>query len=95
MAIVLTTIHLFAKRCKESVSVFHIEEKITLNTWDDIINRSCYESPVEPQQYRYVRVAAVYSFKDQSARYGVSDCLQGHRQGFLVITSDEKGDQSL
>ncbi len=72
------------------MSVFHIEEKITLNTWDDIINRPCYESPVEPQQYRYVRVAAVYSFKDQSARCGVSDCLQAHSQGFLVTTSDEK-----
>jgi hypothetical protein len=72
------------------VSVFQIEEKITLNTWNDIIKRPCYESPVEPQQYRYVSIAAVYSFKDQSARCGVSGCLQAHSRGFLVITSDAK-----
>ncbi len=70
--------------------VFYIEEKITLKIWDDIANRPCYKSPVEPQEYRYVRAAAVYSFKAQSARCGVSDCLQVHSQGFLVITSDEK-----
>lgn len=72
------------------MSVFHIEENITLNSWCDITLRACYESPAEPQQYRYVRIAGVYSFKDQSARCGVSDCLQAHSQGFLVITSDEK-----
>lgn len=72
------------------MSAFHIEEKITLNSWDDITHRPCYESPVEPQQYRYVRIAAIYSFKDQSARCGVSDCLQAHSQSFLVITLDEK-----
>ena len=70
--------------------VFQIEEKITLNSWDELPHRPCYESPVEPQQYRYVRIAGVYSFKDQSARCGVSDCLQAHSQGFLVITSDGK-----
>lgn len=72
------------------MSVFYIEEKITLNSWDDILHRPCYESPVEPQRCRYVRSAAVYSFKDQSARCGVSDCLQAHSRGFLVITSDGK-----
>lgn len=72
------------------MTVFHIEEEITLNSWDDIIHRPCYESPVEPQQYHYVRIATIYSFKDQSARCGVSDCLQAHGQGFLVITSNKK-----
>ena len=72
------------------MSVFQIEEKITLSSWDDITHRLCYESPIEPQPYRYVRIAAVYSFKDQSAFCGVSDCIQAHSQGFLVITSDEK-----
>lgn len=72
------------------MSVFNIEEKITLNSWDDIAHRPCYESPVEPEQYRCARIIAVYSFKDQSARCGMSDCLQAHNQGFLVITSDEK-----
>jgi hypothetical protein len=37
-----------------------------------------------------VSIAAVYSFKDQSARCGVSGCLQAHSRGFLVITSDAK-----
>ncbi len=72
------------------MSVFQIEEKITLNIWDDIIKRPSYESPIEPQQYRYTRIVAVYSFKDQSAHCGLSDCLQAHSQGFLVSTSDEK-----
>ncbi len=70
--------------------VFLVEEKIELNSWDDISHRPGYKYPVEPQQYRYVRIAGVYSFEDQSARCGVSDCLKIHSQGFLVITSDEK-----
>ncbi len=70
--------------------VFYVEEKITLETWNDVANRPCYEFPVAPQGYSYIRVVAVYSFKDQSARCGVSDCLQAHSQGFLVITSDDK-----
>jgi hypothetical protein len=72
------------------VPVFHVEEKITLATWDDILNRPDYQSPVKPQRFRFLRIAAVYSFKEQSARCGVSDCQQAHSQGFLVITSDEK-----
>jgi NAD-dependent SIR2 family protein deacetylase len=72
------------------VPVFHVEEKITLGRWDDILNRPGYQSPVEPQKFRFLRIAAVYSFKEQSARCGVSDCQQGHSQGYLVITSDEK-----
>lgn len=70
--------------------VFHVEENITLGTWDDVINRPGFQSPVEPQKFRFLRIAAVYSFKEQSARCGVSDCQQAHSQGFLVITSDDK-----
>ena len=66
--------------------VFHIEEKITLRTWDDILNRPGYQSRVEAQTFRFLRIAAIYSFKEQSARCGVSDCQQAHSQGFLVIT---------
>jgi hypothetical protein len=72
------------------VPVFQIEEKITLRTWDDILNRPGYQSPVEAQKFRFLRIAAVYSFKEQSARCGISDCQQVHSRGFLVITSDEK-----
>ncbi len=72
------------------MAVFKIGEKVALNSRDDIAHRPCYKPPVEPQQYRYVRIAGVYSFKDQGVRCGVSDCLQVHSQGFLVITSDEK-----
>ena len=70
--------------------VFHVEEKITLRTWDDILHRPDCRSPVKPQQFRFLRSAAVYSFKEQSARCGISDCQQAHSQGFLVITSDAK-----
>ncbi len=70
--------------------VFHIEEKITLRTWDDILNRPGYQSPVEAGKFRFLRIAAVYSFTEQSAHCGISDCQQVHNRGFLVITSDEK-----
>ncbi len=69
---------------------FELEDHVKPKSWEDITHRPCYDSPVEPQQYCYVRIAGVYSFEDQSARCGVSDCLQAHSQGFLVITSDEK-----
>jgi len=71
------------------VAVFHIEEKITLRTGDDILNRPGYQSPVEANKFRFLRIAAVYSFKEQSARCGFFDCRQAHSRGFLVITSDE------
>jgi hypothetical protein len=72
------------------VSLFHIEEKITLKTWGDIANRPHYKSSVEAETNPCIRVAAVYAFKEPSARCGVNDCLKAHRQGFLVITSDER-----
>ena len=88
--------HLFIQRIindeevKESVPVFHIEEKLTLETWDDILNRPGCQSPVEAWTFRYLRIAAVYSFKEQSARCGITHCQQAHSRGFLVISSDEK-----
>jgi hypothetical protein len=48
------------------VPVFHIEEEINLRRWDDILNRPGYQSPVEARKIRFLRVAAVYSFKEQS-----------------------------
>ncbi len=70
--------------------VFQIEEKITLRTWDDILNRPGYQSPVEARNFRFLRIASVYSLKEQSARCGISDCQEVHSRGFLVITSDQK-----
>ncbi len=70
--------------------VFHVEQEIDLGTWDDILNRPGYQSPVEARKIRFLRVAAVYSFKEQNARCGIRDCQQDHSRGFLVITSDEK-----
>ncbi len=72
------------------MSLFHIEEKITLKTWGDIANRPRYKSSVEAETNPCIRVAAVYAFKEPSARCGVNDCLKAHRQGFLAITSDER-----
>lgn len=72
------------------MSVFNIDEKITLNSWDDVVQRPCFESTAEPKKNRFVRVAAVYSFKNQSECCGMNDCLKSHRRGFLVVTSDEK-----
>ncbi len=70
--------------------VFHIEEEINLRTWDYILNRSGSQSPVEAGNFRFLRIAAVYSFKEQSARCAVSDCRQAHSQGLLVTHSGEK-----
>jgi hypothetical protein len=72
------------------VSLFNIEEKITLNTWDDIIHRPRYESPTEPRQYLYGNVLAVYSIDDPEVLCSVSDCRKPHIQGFLVSTTGYK-----
>lgn len=71
------------------MSIFQIEETIKLNSWNDIKNRPGYTSPIKPKKYNYSEIIAIYSFKDESALCGVSDCLQPHQQGFLVITSGE------
>lgn len=69
--------------------MFHIEEKITLRTSDDILSRLNFRSPVRAKRFRFRRIAALYSFKERSARCSVSDCRQAHGRGYLVITSDE------
>ena len=56
------------------MSLFNMEEKITLNTWDDIIHRPRYESPTEPRQYLYGHVLTVYSIDDPDVLCRVSDC---------------------
>jgi len=72
------------------VPVFKIDEKIMLNSWDDIVHRPYFESPVKTQKNRFVGITAVYSLEDQSACCGMSDCLKSHKRGFLVSTSDKK-----
>jgi hypothetical protein len=66
------------KRWKEPVAAFHIEEEGIPGTWDDILSRPGYQSPVD----------ALYSFKEQSAHCGLSDRQLVHNRGFLVITAD-------
>jgi hypothetical protein len=51
------------------VPVFNVEENITLGTWDDIVNRPGYQSSVEPRKFRFLRIAAAYSFTEQSTRF--------------------------
>ena len=70
--------------------VFRIEKERMLGTWDEIVNLPSYSSPVEPKKDHFIRVVAVYSLVEQSATCSVSDCLQAHTQGFLVVTSDER-----
>ena len=72
------------------MSLFNIEEKITLNTWDDIIHRPRYESSTEPRQYLYGHVLTVYSIDDPEVLCSVSDCRKPHAQGFLVSTTGQK-----
>ena len=73
-----------------AVPMFHIAEKITLNTWADIAARPYYISSVDAEECRHARVTAVYSFGEKTVRCGVSDCLEDHGQGFLVSISDHK-----
>ena len=61
-----------------------------LGTWDDVVNRPSYSARVKPKESHYIRVAAIYSLAKRSVACGVSDCLQAHTHGFLVITADEK-----
>lgn len=69
---------------------FHIDEKIAIDTWNDIVNRPRYESPIDPQACRYTHIITLYSFNDHNVRCGVSDCNQIHTRGFLVTTPDDK-----
>jgi len=69
--------------------MFHVEEKIVLRTWDDILSHLNFRSPVRAKKFRFRRIAALYSFKEQSARCSVSYCQQAHGRGYLVTTSDE------
>jgi len=70
--------------------MFDIDEKITLDTWADIATRPAYSSAVDPERCAHARVTAVYSFEEQTARCGVSGCLEAHSRGFLVSISDHK-----
>ncbi len=75
---------------KGTAPIFHIDEKITLNTWACIATRPSYISSVDPEECRHACVTAVYSFEEQTARCGISNCLETHGQGFLVSISDHK-----
>jgi len=46
------------------VPVFDIQEEITVRTWDDILNRAGYQRPLEVRNFRILRIAAVYAFKE-------------------------------
>jgi hypothetical protein len=72
------------------VGMFSIEEEITINTWNDIAKRPRFESPIDPQEYRYNRIIALYSLKDHDVRCAVNDCDKMHNQGFLVTTLSDK-----
>ena len=70
-------------------TTFHIEEEIKLESWDDIINRPCYKSSIKPKKFNFTHISAFYSFKNESARCGISNCQKEHSHGYLVSTSDE------
>ncbi|MEN8193734.1 MAG: hypothetical protein ABFS12_13005 [Bacteroidota bacterium] len=70
-------------------TLFHIEEEIILKSWDDIINRPDYKSSIKPKKFIFTHISAFYSFKDKSARCGISNCQKEHSRGYLVNTSDE------
>jgi len=69
-------------------TIFHIEEEITLKSWDDIINRPDYKSSIKPKKFNFTHISASYSFKDESACCGISNCQKEHSRGYLVSTSD-------
>lgn len=71
------------------MSVFEIEEQVTVNSRDDIIHRPDYKTAIKPKKYNYTRILAVYNFKNESVHCGVSNCLKPHHRGYLVLTSDD------
>jgi len=69
---------------------FPIEEIYSLNSADDITHRSGYEYPVSTKKSNFVRILAVYSLNKSSINCGVSDCLEEHQKGYLVLTPNEQ-----
>ncbi len=69
-------------------TTFRIEEEVKLESRDDIINRPCYKSSVKPKKSNFTHISASYSFKDESACCGISNCQKEHSRGYLVSTTD-------
>ncbi len=67
---------------------FFTDEKITLNSLEDITRRPAYAESVPPRRSLFRQVLATYSFPRKIAACAVSDCYQNHKKGFLVRTSE-------
>lgn len=68
---------------------FYTEEKITINSLADIINRPKYQDSIRPLKHLFRYVLSAYSFPRKIACCGVSNCYQNHKKGYLVRTKDD------
>jgi hypothetical protein len=72
------------------VSVFELEDYVTLETWKDIFERPAYQASIDTKKRRSYRVKGLYAFKEEDACCGASDCQKNHNRGFLVVYAGGK-----
>ena len=52
------------------MSVFELEDHVTLETWEDIVSRPEYQSSVDTKIKRSYKVKGIYAFKEDDASCG-------------------------
>lgn len=67
---------------------FYTEDRISIHTLEDIVNRPHFEASVPPSRSRLRYVLASYSFPRKIANCSISNCYQNHKKGFLVRLSN-------
>lgn len=65
---------------------FYTEDRISINSLEDIVNRPHYVDSVPPRKSLLLYVLAAYSFPRKIASCSISNCYQNHKKGYLVRT---------
>ncbi len=68
---------------------FYTEDRVSINTLEDIVNRPHFEASVPPSESRLKYVLAYYSFPRKIASCSITNCYQNHKKGYLVRLSNE------
>lgn len=67
---------------------YFTQERITISTLEDIVNRPQYQASIPPRRSLFRYVVAAYSFPRKIASCSVSNCYQNHKKGYLVHTAE-------
>ncbi len=67
---------------------FYTEDRISIHTLEDIINRPHFEASVPPSRSRLRYVLASYSFPRKIASCSITNCYLNHKKGYLVRLSN-------